>query len=261
MSNGEFGRRLVEQANRNGLRFINYELPWGERFDLHEITRLLSSEEIEWLLFCHCETSTGVVNDLDAIAAVARSYGLKCFVDCMSTVGTRKLDLSNVTMATCSSGKGLASVPGVAIVFSNYIPSEKTGCPVYLDLGRYATASGVPFTLSSNLVKALLVAARQKLQTQQHALVDHFGAEIFSVLKDHGIAPFSSEQSKVFTLDNTRVKGDLVLAMKEDNVILSEGSGYLMTRGWCQLATFGYYEEEQLRHAVKSLSRALAGHC
>src|SRR5215207_5201184 len=139
LSHGEFGNRLITQAQRNGLNFLTYKLAWGETFNLTTVETLVSDHSVKWLLCCHCETSTGMINDLSQLTDITDMYNCLCFVDCMSTVGTVPLDLSGVAMATASSGKGLASIPGLAVVFSNIEPAVKSACPVYLDLCHYKT--------------------------------------------------------------------------------------------------------------------------
>jgi len=119
LSNGEFGSRLIEQASRTSLQFIGHKYICGQPFDLCEIENNIHQNGVRWMLFCHCETSTGVVNNLDNISELCRRNGCLCFVDCMSTAGAQPPDLSGIAMATASSGKGLASIPGLAIIFSN----------------------------------------------------------------------------------------------------------------------------------------------
>ena len=255
LSNGEFGHRLIEQARRNHLDFITYELDWGKPFDIHTIEQLMLPEAINWILFPHCETSTGVINDLDKLAALAKTHNCLCFVDCMSTVGTMPLNLSEVAMATASSGKGLASVPGLAIIFSNIEPSLKKDGPVYLDLAHYSSNAGIPFTLSSNLVKALYTSICQKLRTSQYELVQHYGKQFFNILNLRDFVPYSNDNTKVFTIitSENRMAG-FYQHMDQNKLLLSNESAYLKTRGWCQLATFGFYTERQLKYVVNSLA-------
>src|SRR5206468_2849276 len=70
LSNGEFGERLLDHARRADLDFATLQLPWGGAFTPDQIESVLDSEpEIGWLWAVHCETSTGVLNDLNALKA------------------------------------------------------------------------------------------------------------------------------------------------------------------------------------------------
>ncbi len=254
LSNGEFGSRLIKQASRNSLDFIEHIINWGETFDITEVERLIKLNQVEWLLFCHCETSTGVINDVNKLTAIATTSNCLCFVDCMSTVGTIPLNLSKIAMATASSGKGLASVPGLAIVFSNIAVQMGDQIPVYLDLQHYALKDGVPFTISSNLVNALFTSIQQKLQAQQFELLHEYGERFYNRLNEQELVPYSNQLSKVFTIvlaNNT--KKTFISKLQYNQILFSYESEYLKERNWCQLATFGYYKKNDFEYVLKAL--------
>jgi aspartate aminotransferase-like enzyme len=255
LSNGEFGNRLIAQAHRNELDFLTYNLEWGKDFNLATIEKLLSEHSVKWLLCCHCETSTGMMVDLKQLTNLARKYNCLCFIDCMSTVGTVPLDLSGVAMATASSGKGLASIPGLAIIFSNMDPTIKPACPIYLDLYHYKTTAGIPFTIPSNLLKALYISARQKLQEEQYQLITEYRRRFFNVLNDASLVPFSNEHTSVFTIvPPESLTLHFIRYMKKHHLLMSYESDYLKSKRWYQLATFGYYTEKQLKEVSNALS-------
>jgi len=254
VSNGEFGNRLIVQAHRNGLDFLTYKLEWGTPFNPATIEKLLSDHSVSWLLCCHCETSTGMMIDLRSLTDVARKNNCLCFIDCMSTVGTVPLDLSTVAMATASSGKGLASIPGLAIIFSNIDPTFKSACPIYLDLYHYKAAAGIPFTIPSNLLRALYVSARQKLQEEQYELITEYRKRFFNVLNNVSLVPFSNYTTSVFTIvPPESIARHLIRHMRNHHLLISYESDYLKNKRWYQLATFGYYTEKQLKQVSDAL--------
>ena len=256
LSNGEFGNRLIKQADRIGLRFSTHSLPWGEGFQPIEIEELLVNSSPAWMVFTHCETSTGVVNDLDGLAKLANSHHCVCFADCMSTVGTRPIDLSGVAMATASSGKGLASIPGLAMVFSNIEPVSGNQIPSYMDLGQYACNAGIPFTISSNQVCALHASLKQKLVKDQYALLEKYRKKISALLQQAHLAPFNHQYSFVFTVvPPVDEYGDVLEQLLRSGLIVSYESDYLKKRGWIQLALFNYYQEDELINVVKRLKK------
>jgi aspartate aminotransferase-like enzyme len=252
LSNGEFGNRLIDQANRNGLVFTPVAIEWGLHLNLAELEQIVSEQMPQWVLFCHCETSTGVINDLDKITAITQKYGCMCFVDCMSTIGTTPLDLSKVSMASASSGKGLASIPGLALVFSNRETEVKPHVPIYLDLGYYQWKEGIPFTISSNLVKALHASLSIKLRSIQYELTQEFGFQIYDALERHSAVPFSNARSKVFTLVLNE-PATVIDHMKAQGLLLSYESEYLKRRNWYQLAIFGHYTKEEMKKVVSAI--------
>ncbi|MEI7901817.1 MAG: GNAT family N-acetyltransferase, partial [bacterium] len=119
LSNGEFGRRLVDHATRLHLAFETLEAPWGEAFDEGESRRALAQGEPKaWLWAVHAETSTGVLNDLDMLKRVAREAHVPLHLDCVSSLGMVPLDLGGVALASGVSGKGLRYMVGLDLVFN-----------------------------------------------------------------------------------------------------------------------------------------------
>src|SRR5436190_1170937 len=157
--NGEFGERLSDHARRAGATFDVERLPWGVPFDGNAIERALAAHPAAtWVWMVHLETSTGVVNDLPRLTTLAHARGMRIAVDGVSAIGSISVQVGDVDFATAVSGKGIGSVPGVAIIChrERVTPDERIARS--LDLGLYAGAEGVPFTLSSNLIWALSAA-------------------------------------------------------------------------------------------------------
>lgn len=156
---GEFGERLVDHARRMGLGFSCLERPWGETFEPEEVEAALDRDpEIGWLWTVHCETSTGVLHDVESLGRICRQRGIDLVLDCISSLGTVPLDLDGVHLATGSSSKGLASFPGLGLVFHHQEVEPSPSLPRYLDLGYLTAKGGLPFTTSTNLVYALSAA-------------------------------------------------------------------------------------------------------
>lgn len=150
--NGEFGKRLKEQAARWQLSFDVMEKAWGQDFPLDQISGQLASGEYGWLLLVHGETSVGMLNDLDALGKLCAGVQVKLCVDAVSTFGALPFSLKNVWLATAVSGKAIGTVSGLAIVFSHHEIAPEPQLPAYLDIGLYG--SKVPFTLSYPLLKS-----------------------------------------------------------------------------------------------------------
>src|SRR5215471_17561160 len=136
LSNGEFGERLLDHGKRAGLQFKAQEYAWGEAFDLTRVRKALESDTApKWLWCTHCETSSGVLNDLPRLKALCSEFQVKLCLDCISSIGTTPVDLTGVYLASCASGKGLRSYPGIGMVFYHHDPIPSARLPRYLDLG------------------------------------------------------------------------------------------------------------------------------
>lgn len=253
VSNGEFGDRLLDHATRQGLDFEVYQIGWGDPLDYAEIRRRLDANpKLRWVWTPHCETSTGILNELDTLKQICRERGLKLCLDCISSIGTVPVDLSEVYLASCVSGKALASFPGLSMVFYNHdlAPAPKA-LPRYLDLGYYAAQSGMPFTQSSNLVYALQTALTRIDWTEKYAEIAEVGAKLRARLREVGLqvlAPEGHAAPAVVTIAlppeiSSKTIGGL---LKKGGTLLSYNSGYLLQRNWIQICLMGEWPREHL---------------
>src|SRR5258708_16213052 len=153
--NGEFVRRLADQARAWSLPVRTLEWPWGRAWDIDQIASALDG--VGWMWGVHLETSTGLLNDLSAVRDLARERDVKLCLDCVSSVGAVPLDLDGVWLASGVSGKALGSYAGVAAVFASEIPAPRA-VPTYLDLAAALRTEGPRFTFASPLLAALEAA-------------------------------------------------------------------------------------------------------
>ena len=133
LTNGEFGERLADQARRFGLEHSVLESGWGEALPYDRARRALSAGRFHWLWAAHCETSTGILNDLERLKGLAQEGGLRLCLDAISSLGTVPVDLEGVDLASGVSGKGLASYPGLSFVFHQAPIGPASSLPRYLD--------------------------------------------------------------------------------------------------------------------------------
>lgn len=154
--NGEFGKRLKDQASKWKLDFEVEEQEWGSAFSPASIQKRLQQQSFGWLLMVHGETSTGMLNDIESLAAICDKLQVKLCVDAVSSFGAVPLSFENIWLATAVSGKAIGTSSGLAIVFASHPATPDDELPAYLDLGHYS--SKVPFTLSYALLKSFKIA-------------------------------------------------------------------------------------------------------
>ena len=80
--------------------------------------RLAEDRAITHVLAIHCETSSGILNPIDEIAAATRAAGRKLLIDSMSAFGALPLDPDQVPYAAfvSSANKCIEGVPGFGFV-------------------------------------------------------------------------------------------------------------------------------------------------
>ena len=262
LANGEFGERLADHARRFGLTFDVLEFPWGQPLDLLAVRRRLEHTPAPvWLWCAHCETSTGVLNDLDRLEAFCAEFQIKLCLDCMSSIGTLPVDLTGVWLASCASGKGLRSYPGLSMVFYHHevAPSPRS-LPRYLDLGYNAAKQGVPFTFSSNLLHALHAAVKRVRWDEHYAKLVELSTWLRTRLRELGfelIGDGAATSPAVVTialpagLDSARI-GALV---QESGYLISYNSDYLRRKNWIQVCLMGECAKEKVVSLLNALNR------
>lgn len=265
LCNGEFGERLVNHARRWGLNFEVIAKAWGEPFDLEEVERcLVRGPARRWLWFVHCETSTGVLNDLDALGSLCHRLDVKLCVDAISSIGTMPLDLSRAYFAAGVSGKGLGAFPGLAIVlYDHEVSPAATALPAALDLGLYARHCGVPFTHSSNLVHALHTALRRVTWHERYRALAETSAWLRARLRHLGfeLVGAAAEPSRaVVTIALPANVSSVTVGaeLEKEGYLLSANSQYLKDRNWIQICLMGEPSREQLSAVTTALLQLCA---
>jgi len=264
LSNGEFGDRLIDHATRLGLQFEAIQVDWGESFDFNAVRqRVKRNGKARWLWAVHCETSTGILNDLATLKSLCAEKEIKLCLDCISSIGTVPVDLSGVYLASCVSGKALASFPGLSMVFYNHdLVSAPTKLPRYLDLGYYVAQSGVPFTHSSNLVYALQTALGRTCWAEKFQQIAEVSTWLRGELRKLGLRIVASDAHASPAVVSIALPGEvnsksIGLHLKKAGFLLSYNSEYLLKRNWIQICLMGEWSGENLA----TLPGVLANFC
>lgn len=121
-SNGAYGARIAHIARVLGIACEVVEVPESERLPPQLLAAALARDpQLSHLAVVHCETSTGLFNDISAIGAVAREHGRRFLVDAMSSFAGVPIDLraAGIDLLVTSANKCLEGVPGFAIVIAH----------------------------------------------------------------------------------------------------------------------------------------------
>ena len=261
ISNGEFGSRLLDHAGRMGLRFDALEQEWGRPFDPDALGSTLEEDAYSWLWAVHCETSTGVLNDIGQMQRICAWRGAKLALDCISSIGTLPVDLSGVFLASGVSGKGLGSYPGLSMVFYNHeLAPRPNRLPRYLDLGLHASKGGVPFTMSSNLVYALDAALDRFDSTHVFEEIEETSSWLRRRLRDLGfriVAADSDAAPAVITLalPPNMSSTDLGDSLELAGFSLSYNSEYLRARNWIQICLMGDFSRRDVEPLLETMAQ------
>jgi aspartate aminotransferase-like enzyme len=164
--NGAFAKRWYDVAVSNGKEARLLETEWDQPITPELVADALKSKHFEIITVVHNETSTGLMNPIEEIAAAVRETSpdtLIC-VDAVSSLSGTNLEMDawGLDMVLTSSQKALALPPGLALAGVNDRAMaraervENRGW--YFDLvklEKYRTTSSTPATPAISLIYAL----------------------------------------------------------------------------------------------------------
>lgn len=257
-SHGEFGERLADHARRARLPHHHWRQEWGGPLDLAGLGAWLDAHpEAKWLWAAHCETSTGAFTPIQALLAVCEPRGVRLCLDCVSSLGVAPVDLRGVHLAASTSGKGLAAVAGVGIVFHREpVAPAPDRVPRALDLGLYASDEGVPFTLGSNVLAALHVALHQTDWPAKFARVNELGTRLREELlaRRLGLVELQATSALTVALPRTVDAAAVAGTLERAGWLVAARSRHLLERNWLQLCLMGEVSARDLDGLADTLA-------
>jgi predicted phosphoserine aminotransferase len=143
--NGAFSQRFADIGRACGFQVDEVAIPWGEAHDPAMVSEKLSRESYDAVTMAHSETSTGVLNDVQALAAAVREHDdTMVLVDSVTGFGATPIppDEWGVDFLLTGSQKAFALPPGLAFgVASEQMMARAATAPnrgYYFDLEFFA---------------------------------------------------------------------------------------------------------------------------
>src|SRR5215471_3938574 len=252
-ANGRFGEMWAMIAESFQLVVHRVSTDWGEA-DQRAIEDALETHlKSKALLLVHSETSTGVLNDIGAIARSSREHELLVMVDCVSSLGGAPVcfDSWDIDVAVTASQKCLMSSPGLSFVALSSRASsanDNSRLPrAYFDLSairraldrsRPETPGTAPVHLFFQVNEALNIINEEGLKNV-FARHEKMGRMVRGWATEHGFSlQHPAAQSFTPTLTALCAPGQL------DPAAIREG---LKRRGILTARGLGRYEDTGLR--------------
>jgi len=200
LKNGEFGNRLDEILTCYYEGIHRLDFGWGNEPDL--------------ACMVYHETSTGMINPVQAVGALVERMGRKYFVDCVSALGGQDINLvrDHIDVATSSANKAISGTTGISFVCAKResVPPLGDGQPrrnIYLNLQNHLAwgdkANQTPNTPAVTMFIAL-DAALQELNEEglQNRIRRYAGcaAILRAGLRDLGLRLLLPEEKSSNTL-------------------------------------------------------------
>ena len=120
-ANGAYGKRMGVIAEYYKLNCHVMKFDETEAVDPSAIDAYLTEhKEVTHVSVVHCETTTGVLNPLEEIAAVVKRHGKTLIVDAMSSFGGVPIDMAalGIDFLISSANKCIQGVPGFGFIIA-----------------------------------------------------------------------------------------------------------------------------------------------
>ena len=118
VNTGYFSDRFGVILERYGAQVIHVRAPIGGRPAIEEVEQALKRDRFKLMTVTHVDTSTAVINDVKALAALARQYETLIVVDGVCSIAGEELRTSewDVDVALTASQKAISVPPGLALL-------------------------------------------------------------------------------------------------------------------------------------------------
>ena len=122
LQNGAYSKRMVEMCDYHGIKYVVYEEDYAHIPDPMIVEDVLKSDgNITHIAMVHSETTSGLLNDIASIGALAQKYNKKFIVDAMSSFGGVDINVPQlgITYLVSSANKCIQGVPGFSFIIAN----------------------------------------------------------------------------------------------------------------------------------------------
>jgi 2-aminoethylphosphonate-pyruvate transaminase len=274
IDNGVYGDRIVRIAAAHGIptEILRYDTvtPVAPR----DVERSLAAHpDVSHIALVHHETTTGLLNPVAEVAAVAARHGRRLIVDAMSSLFGETFDVAqeSIDWVMASANKCLQGMPGIAFVLGRrHALDALRGRPprsVALDLyNHYVTQEqdNTPFTPAVQVLHAMREALRELEEETLPARIRRYAVNA-EVLR-HGMAALGfeilvPEAARANLLTTFRLLPGLGYdalhdAMKRRGFIIYAGQGDIRTYAF-RVANMGTLTPDDMKNVVAAFGESL----
>jgi aspartate aminotransferase-like enzyme len=273
VSSGNFGERWAALTRAYGADVDHLEYAWGETPDPDDVRARLRERDAKAVWFVHSETSTGVVSDIQALAAVAREHGALSVVDAVSSLGALPCDTDawGLDVVVSGSQKALMTPPGLGVCAVSEAAYGAVGTTprFYFDWERTRKAQAkfdAAFTPPVSLVAGLDVALGLLLDEGLDAVFERhvrLGRAARAGAKAMGLELFSPDEDRSAVVTAIRApegvdSGDVVKGLRDRfGITIASGQGDLKDKIF-RLGHIGYFDVFDITTALAAVELVLA---
>lgn len=270
---GKFGERWSEICTAYGVEVIPIDVTWGDSVEPQTVETLLTEHpDVKAVCATLCETSTGALHDIEALAALTRVRPTLLVVDAVSALAADDLQMDNwgVDVVVSCSQKGLMTPPGLAFAALNQRAWDAIACsdlPKYYFDFRKAYESGlegsVPYTPAITLLTALQCALNRICAEGIRNTLDRhnrLATATRSAIKVLGLPLFASSPANTLTSIRlpSEIDGKAFINLMRDTYGITYAGGQSQLSGKIvRIAHLGWMNENDAIVAISAFERGL----
>ncbi len=272
---GAFSDKWLDVSKKCGKEAVALQVEWGQPIRGEQLRAALSAGGFDAVTLIHNETSTGVMSDIQEIAAVMRDFpDVLLIVDTVSSfsVVPIPMDELGIDVLLTGSQKALALPPGLAIFSASKKAMDRAakvgGRGYYFDFLEFAKNQAEDMTPSTPSISHIY-ALESKLDdiftegvANRHARHAENNAIVHEWVRRHGFDFFAPEgfRSKSLTcIANNKGIDVAMLAKnaKDRGFIIDGGYGKLKGKTF-RLSNMGDETPETMRELLSALDSSLS---
>ena len=241
LNNGVFGAGFADFVKYyEGVPYI-YEDDFRRGFDIEKLKKFLEKDhDFKVATMVHCETPSGITNDVKTICKLLNSYGILTIVDTVSGMGGEEFDFDDykVDIALGGSQKCISAPTGLTLVTiseraKQAIRDRKKPVPSYYmnfeNYYAYSDGFAFPYTMNENLTYALDLALDLLFEKDSLALHKKYAEVTREIFEKAGFELYAKD-SRSNTLTAVMVPEgfiaeDIIGALREKGILISKGAG------------------------------------
>lgn len=274
---GAFGERFVKIHQAFGLKPVVLAFDWGTAVDGEVLRKALRDNKgVKAVFIQHTDTSTGVVNDIQALSKIVHEESdALVVVDSVSGLAAEKLetDAWNLDCVVTGSQKGLMNAPGLAFASVSeraWKAVEASKLPKfnfdYKLIRKSLADKETPWTPAISIVAGQAAALKMLRAEGMEACWkrhDDLAAHARKLLTEKlGLPFYAKNPANILTgvklpegVDGTKLLADI---LKEEGISIAGGQLHLKGKIF-RLAHMGYITKSDIEAGVDALAKRLTG--
>jgi aspartate aminotransferase-like enzyme len=272
--NGHFGERFARVGNRFGLDMRRLDAEWGDVVLPAQLRAALNQHpDVKAVLLVHNETSTGITNPLQELAAVVRDHGALLVVDAVSSAAALPIEIDEwgIDFVISGSQKAWMCPPGLLIVAIGeraWAAHEKSAFSrFYWDISEARTMAKqgtTPTTAPLSMIYAFRAALGmivdegiENVWTRHHHLA-HLTREGIAAagLRLFAREGYRSDTVTAFLPPQDVTTSDLLAMLRCDYGVEAQGGQAYLADRIIRLGHMGWVHEPEMRQAVRAVAEA-----